>query len=266
MSRAVSGRNVTLCRVGVQLLPGWRRGRGRRRRGGSCRLSASSIRSASRGPSASRTPGRRGRRPCRRRAPGDRPRRRDRARLPRACADELLGSVASKASFLIRRSDDDEGNAQLLQDCAPLWRSGGEKRWAARRKRRSSASAAARLPNQSPISRWADSGESEPWTRLSGIESERSPRIVPGRLRRGSSRQSSSGRLIASSPSTTTASSGRRDEVDELAEERLLRVLGVVLLGEGRSTVRSGGAQLEPSPLQPSHDLAQRVGAALRPA
>ena len=36
------------------------------------------------------------------------------------------------------------------------------------------------LENQSAISRSADSGESEPWTRLSGIDIARSPRIVPG--------------------------------------------------------------------------------------
>src|SRR5207302_392771 len=34
--------------------------------------------------------------------------------------------------------------------------------------------------NQSAISRSADSGESDPCTRLSGIESARSPRMVPG--------------------------------------------------------------------------------------
>ena len=34
--------------------------------------------------------------------------------------------------------------------------------------------------NHSLISRRAERGESDPWTRLSGIDSARSPRIVPG--------------------------------------------------------------------------------------
>ena len=63
--------------------------------------------------------------------------------------------------------------------------------------------------NQSAISRAADSGESEPCTRLSGIESARSPRIEPG--------VASAGLVapivvrtvaIAPSPSSTSASVG----------------------------------------------------------
>ena len=99
-----------------------------------------------------------------------------------------------------------------------------------------------------------DSGESEPWTRLFGIASAKSPRSEPGRRRRpGSSRRSSSrATAIAPSPSSTSASVGAGgDEVDELAEERLLAVLGVVLLGEravdrraaARRAARSRGAR-----------------------
>src|SRR5262249_8666115 len=65
------------------------------------------------------------------------------------------------------------------------------------------------LPNQSATSRAADSGESEPCTRLSGIESARSPRIVPGGESAGFVEpivDRTTG--IAPSPSSTTASVG----------------------------------------------------------
>ena len=64
-------------------------------------------------------------------------------------------------------------------------------------------------PNQSSTSRCADSGESEPCTRLSGIASARSPRIVPGAAVAGFVapivvRTTE----IADSPSSTSASVG----------------------------------------------------------
>ena len=88
--------------------------------------------------------------------------------------------------------------------------------------------------NQSAISRSADSGESEPWTRLSGIDIARSPRIEPGSASAGFVAPIVLRSVaIAPSPSTTSAQRRpRRDELDELAEERLLLVLGVVRLAE----------------------------------
>ena len=103
---------------------------------------------------------------------------------------------------------------------------------------RGSASASDELiaGNQSPISRSADSGESEPCTRLSGIESARSPRIVPGAASAGFVApivlRHDRDRALALEHERERRRRG--DEVDELAEERLLAVLGVVLLGERR--------------------------------
>src|SRR5207302_11118876 len=63
--------------------------------------------------------------------------------------------------------------------------------------------------NQSAISRAADSGESEPCTRLSGIETARSPRIVPGAAFAGSVAPIVERIVaIAPSPSTTSAQVG----------------------------------------------------------
>ena len=88
--------------------------------------------------------------------------------------------------------------------------------------------------NQSEISRSADSGESEPWTRLFGIDVAKSPRIVPGvgvrGIRRADRLPHRRDRALALDHERPRRRGG--DEVDELAEERLLAVLGVVLLAE----------------------------------
>jgi len=63
--------------------------------------------------------------------------------------------------------------------------------------------------NQSPISRSADSGESEPWTRLFGIASANSPRSDPGSASAGFVAPIVLRAVaIAPSPSKTSASVG----------------------------------------------------------
>ena len=88
--------------------------------------------------------------------------------------------------------------------------------------------------NQSPISRSADSGESEPCTRLFGIASANSPRsdagVGVGRVRRADRLAARRDRALALEHEREGRAGG--DEVDELAEERLLAVLGVVRLAE----------------------------------
>ena len=120
----------------------------------------------------------------------------------------------------------------------------------ARRTQTSSSSA-----NQSEISRCADSGESEPWMRLFGIESRSRRGSCLARRRRGSSPRSS----FASSrsrPRPRRRAPSRRggDEGDELAEERLLAVLGVVLLAELALTRRS----LPPTTAKPRRSIRAR--------
>src|SRR5690606_17621380 len=69
--------------------------------------------------------------------------------------------------------------------------------------------AQARCGNHSAIARAADSGESEPCTTLSRLESERSPRMVPGAATRPSvAPLSARTTSIAWSPSSTSATSG----------------------------------------------------------
>ena len=88
--------------------------------------------------------------------------------------------------------------------------------------------------NQIPISRSADSGESEPCTRLFGIASANSPRsdagIGVGGVRRADRLAAGRDRALAFEHERERRPGG--DEVDELAEERLLAVLGVVRLAE----------------------------------
>ena len=74
----------------------------------------------------------------------------------------------------------------------------------ARRRQTSSSSA-----NQSAISRAADSGESEPWTRLSGIDEREVAADRPGRRVGGVRRAHRRAHVaIAPSPSSTSASVG----------------------------------------------------------
>ena len=69
--------------------------------------------------------------------------------------------------------------------------------------------AATRPGNQIAISRLADSGESEPCTRFSRFDRDRSPRIVPGAaLRPSVAPLSARTTSTASSPSSTSATSG----------------------------------------------------------
>ena len=95
---------------------------------------------------------------------------------------------------------------------------------------------------------------------MSGIASARSPRIEPG--------CASAGFVapivvrivaIAPSPSTTSAHVGAGgDELDELAEERLLAVLGVVRLAElAVDRDELPGAEREAAALDPREDLAR---------
>ena len=118
--------------------------------------------------------------------------------------------------------------------------------------------------NQSSISRAADSGESEPCTRFSRFDSEKSPRIVPGAALRPSvaplrPRTTS----IASSPSRTSATSGPL--VTNVAQRRVevpLDVLGVVLVGllaVDRAQVHRDDAQA--LGLEAAEDLADQAAA-----
>src|SRR4051794_23653710 len=94
----------------------------------------------------------------------------------------------------------------------PFRNVGGPSGWRAPSSAAESQQAAPQLlssGNQILISRSADSGESEPWTRFSRLDSDRSPRIVPGAALRPSvaplmARTTST----ASSPSSTAATSG----------------------------------------------------------
>ena len=96
--------------------------------------------------------------------------------------------------------------------------------------------ATAELREEEPISRAADSAESEPCTRLNVTSVAKSPRIEPGAASSG---------LVA--PITCRAACDRalafqhhrdqrpaRDELDQLAEERLLAVLAVVRSASSR--------------------------------
>ena len=85
-----------------------------------------------------------------------------------------------------------------------------------------------------PASRTPDSGESEPWTMFWPTAIAKSPRIEPVVASSGLVAPITwRAALIASSPSSTIATIGPEVmNVDELAEERPLGVLGVVLLGE----------------------------------
>ena len=92
----------------------------------------------------------------------------------------------------------------------------------------------------SAISRAADSGPSLPCTRFSVSSIARSPRIVPGAASRGFVVPMSVRITFqASGPSTTIATKRRtRDERNEVVEERLPVVLGVVPFG-GRRVERA---------------------------
>ncbi len=83
-----------------------------------------------------------------------------------------------------------------------------------------------------PISRSADSSESEPWTMLKVTSSAKSPRIEPGAASTGIGRADELARRRNGFLAFKHGGYERaaRDELDELAEERLLGVLGVVLV------------------------------------
>lgn len=84
--------------------------------------------------------------------------------------------------------------------------------------------------NQSSISRAADSGESEPCTRLSWVTRARSPRMVPGwPSRRDRCRRRSGGtRPRRAGPRRSRPPGAGGDEFQQRTEERLVLVLGVV--------------------------------------
>src|SRR6201992_323839 len=101
-----------------------------------------------------------------------------------------------------------------------------------------------------PISRSADSSESEPWTMLKVTSSAKSPRIEPGaalaRVGRADHLPRRLNRFDAFEDDRDQRAAG--DEADELAEEGLLAVLGVMLVGDrlGRGQRLEGG---DPQPL-----------------
>ncbi len=88
--------------------------------------------------------------------------------------------------------------------------------------------------NQSAISRSADSSESEPCTRLKVTSRARSPRIEPGAASSGSVAPIDLARRVDGLVALEHRGDERPpgDELDQLAEEGLLGVLGVVATGE----------------------------------
>ena len=128
--------------------------------------------------------------------------------------------------------------------------------------------AQARSANQIPISRAADSGESEPCTRFCWTarpqSRPRSPRMVPGAADRrvGGSRQRAEALDAALPLDHEGGDRPGEHELDERAVERLALVLGVVV-GE---QLGGGGAQLEGRErvalgLDAAHDLADEATA-----
>ena len=155
-------------------------------------------------------------------------RRRDRARLAAARSRGRRRSTRgrSRRAAAPRRRSRSTSNATPSCSGSPA---------AAASATRGRASASARLGKKIATSRAADSGESEPWTRFWPTSSAKSPRIEPVAASSG---------FVA--PITWRAARRPRaledhrderaggDEVDELAEERLALVLGVVLSAVSR--------------------------------
>ncbi len=105
-------------------------------------------------------------------------------------------------------------------------------------------------------------GESEPCTRLFGIASAYSPRSEPGvglgGVRRADRAAARRDRALALEHERERRARG--DEVDELAEERLLAVLGVVRLAElAARDEQPRGAQLQTAALEARDDLAGEI-------
>lgn len=81
------------------------------------------------------------------------------------------------------------------------------------------------------ISRAADSSESEPWTMLKVTSRAKSPRIDPGAASTGWWRRSAGGLDGFGAFEDSSDQRAAGDEVNQLAEEGLFAVLGVVLVG-----------------------------------
>ena len=128
------------------------------------------------------------------------------------------------------------------------------------------------LENHSLISRSAESGPSEPWTRFSLVVVLGSPpRIEPGcasvtwvlpmRIRH------SSHVLFVGTLDDHGEDGGAGEEGHEVTEEGHLAVLRVVLLGEGSvGGAQLGGGDPQALPLDPGHDLADQAAAPRRRA
>ena len=136
------------------------------------------------------------------------------------------------------RAADRQGAEELAGGRPPVGGAGPSPRRPVRGRGRGcrpgSESQSASWGNQIAISRSADSGESEPCTRFSRLDSERSPRIVPGAaLRPSVAPLSARTTSTASSPSRTSET--QRTAGHEVAQRRvevLRDVLGVVLVGQ----------------------------------
>ena len=142
--------------------------------------------------------------------------------LRRAFSTATCARVAARAPP--DAGPDLERDPGLLEDRPPL-----------RRGRREDQSSG----KNSAASRSADSGESDPWTMFLPTSIAKSPRIEPGvgleRVRRADHLAGGRDGLLALEHHRDQRAGG--DEVDQLAEERLALVLGVVLLGELRVSI-----------------------------
>ena len=144
-------------------------------------------------------------------------------RLAQRVLDARPPAAAPSSTRRRRRRSHLEGDAESPRGSRAAAASG----WRGQAASRSSG-------NQIPISRAADSGESEPWTMFWPTSIAKSPRIEPVVASSGfvapiTWRAAVDG-LVALEHHRDERRGG--DEVDELAEERPLRVLGVVRLGE----------------------------------
>ena len=145
----------------------------------------------------------------------------------------------------------------------------GSRAAAATREASTIGSIALEAGKNSSTSRAADSGESEPWTRFWPTSRAKSPRIEPGAASSGfgGADDLARGRDGVVALEHQRDERARGDEVDELAEERLALVLGVVLLGEllARRSAALSASDRQALALEAGDDLAgqaarERVG------
>ena len=136
--------------------------------------------------------------------------------------------------------------------------------WVGRPRSTAPRRAGAQSPGKKiPISRSADSAESEPCTRFSVNRMPRSPRIVPGRRVARVGRAHHRAHDLPGVLGTLDDEHERRrpaDEGDQVVVERLALVLGVVAAGQlGVDGAQLGGDQREALALEAADDLADEA-------